>query len=100
MDRFLRGTQDTGVDLLFPNLEEGQVLSREREPERVAEVLAELYTGATVALKLDDEGALIFQKGGATHIPPAPSHLIDATGAGDAFAGAFLAHYLQGASVT
>lgn len=99
VDRFLRGTQDLDIDLLFPNLEEGQVLSGEREPERVAKVLAELYAGATVALKLNDEGALLFQDGRSTHIPPTPSHPIDATGAGDAFAGAFLARYLQGASV-
>jgi sugar/nucleoside kinase (ribokinase family) len=28
------------------------------------------------------------------HIPPATNKLVDATGAGDSFAGAFLAHYL------
>ena len=49
-------------------------------------------------LKLDADGALVYDDGVATHIPPATNNLVDATGAGDSFAGGFLARYLGGAS--
>ena len=47
-------------------------------------------------LKLDADGALVWLDGAAHHIPPATNNLVDATGAGDSFAGAFLARYLVG----
>ena len=49
-------------------------------------------------LKLDADGALVFEDGEATHIPPATNNLVDATGAGDSFAGSFLAKYLSGST--
>ena len=49
-------------------------------------------------LKLDADGALVWLDGVAHHIPPATNNLVDATGAGDSFAGAFLARYLVGAT--
>ena len=45
-------------------------------------------------MKLDADGALVFDGTTATEIAPATNNLVDATGAGDSFAGAFLAHYL------
>ncbi|CAN5905013.1 sugar kinase [soil metagenome] len=92
---FLDCTQDLGIDLLFPNLEEGQALTGLTDPEAVAHALAELYEGALVALKLDAAGALVLDRGRVVRIPPATNKLVDATGAGDSFAGAFLARYLQ-----
>ena len=47
-------------------------------------------------LKLDADGALVWLDGAAHHIPPATNNLVDATGAGDSFAGGFLARYLSG----
>src|SRR5690606_41175620 len=55
-----------------------------------------IYPGARVVLKLDADGAFVWEDGSARHIPPAPGNLVDATGAGDSFAGAFLARYLRG----
>ncbi len=49
-----------------------------------------------MALKLDAEGAYYFEGGTGTHLGPAQGRLVDATGAGDAFAGAFLAARLRG----
>ena len=46
-------------------------------------------------LKLDAAGALVYENGRATHIPAGTNNLVDATGAGDSFAGGFLAHYLH-----
>ncbi|MEM7736521.1 MAG: carbohydrate kinase family protein [Deinococcota bacterium] len=94
VDRFLAVTTPLRVDVLFPNFEEGQILSSEREPEAIVHKLAELYEGALIALKLDAQGALLLEGGKLIPIAPATQQLIDATGAGDSFAGAFLTHYL------
>lgn len=97
VERFVRFTADLGIDLLFPNYEEGRVLSGEEEPEAIVAALAKLYPDARVVLKLDAEGALLQCADGSTgHVPPATRHVLDATGAGDAFAGAYLARWLAG----
>lgn len=95
VDTFLAQTQDLGIDVLLPNFEEGGMLTGRDEPEAIAARLAELYPGALVMLKLDAEGALVHEAGRSSHIPPATNNLVDATGAGDSFAGSFLAHYLR-----
>ncbi len=96
LETFVSFTADLGIDLIFPNAEEGEALTGATEPEQVCQRLAELYPGAAVALKLDAEGAYYFDGGVGTHLGPAPGRLVDATGAGDAFAGAFLAARLRG----
>ena len=101
-EEFIGLTNDLSFDILFPNAEEGEVLTGEREPGRVAAALAERYPGATIALKLDAEGAYLLEPGAVkgVHLPPYPGRLVDATGAGDAFAGAFLAARWRGAEAT
>ena len=96
LEAFVSFTADLQLDLLFPNAEEGEALTGETEPERVCVRLAELYPGAAIALKLDADGAYYFEDGVGTHLGPAAGRLVDATGAGDAFAGAFLAARLRG----
>lgn len=93
---FLAVTQDLGIDILLPNKEEGSVLTGGlTEPTEIAAALAELYPGALIMLKLDADGALVWRNGEGTHIPAGTNNLVDATGAGDSFAGGFLAHYLD-----
>ncbi len=92
--QFLANTQDLGVDILLPNYEEGSILTGLEDPPAIAERLGEIYAGALIVLKLDSEGAFVHHPGGQAHIPPATNNLIDATGAGDSFAGSFLSHYL------
>lgn len=92
---FLANTADLGVDILFPNLEEGSILTGLNEPAAIAEQLTEMYPGALVVLKLDADGSFVHHHGGSAHVPAGTNKLIDATGAGDSFAGAFLAHYLE-----
>lgn len=96
VDHFLSVTQDLGIDVFLPNKEEGAVLTGCKEPEDIARELQVLYPGALVILKLDADGALVWQDGVGHHVPPATDKLVDATGAGDSFAGAFLARYLRG----
>jgi len=95
---FLGYTQDLGIDVLLPNDEEGRVLTGLDEPAEVAEALTKLYPGALVMLKLDADGSFVHVGGESTHVPPATNNLVDATGAGDSFAGSFLARYLSGAT--
>ncbi len=92
---FLQHVTDLGVDIFFPNLEEGEALTGGRTPEEIAGELARLFPKALIALKLDAQGALIVEDGKRSHIPPGPDNPIDATGAGDAFAGAYLAEFLR-----
>lgn len=93
---FLEITQALAPDLFFPNLPEGQMLTGEEAPQAVAARLSQLYGGALIALKLDAGGALVLTGDETFRIPPGPDKLVDATGAGDSFAGAFLAGVLRG----
>ncbi|NQU68105.1 MAG: sugar kinase [Candidatus Marinimicrobia bacterium] len=94
VDKFIQCTNDLGIDIFFPNFEEGKVLTGKSNEEEIAQTLAEIYPGAIIALKLDKDGAMININGKSTHIPPGTETIIDATGAGDAFAGAYLSQYL------
>jgi ribokinase len=96
VDNFLGCTQDLGIDVFLPNYQEGEVLTGLHEPEDIAAALAKLYPQALIMLKLDADGALVYDDGVATRLPPATDNVVDATGAGDSFAGAFLARYLGG----
>jgi ribokinase len=98
VNQFLAVTQDLGIDVFLPNYQEGEVLTGLDDPEAIAAALAKLYPQALIMLKLDADGALVYDKGIATLVPPATNNLVDATGAGDSFAGAFLARYLGGAA--
>jgi ribokinase len=84
---------------LFPNYEEGKVLSSEEKPEKIVEVLAKLFPETKICLKLDAKGALIYDSGSLFHLAPYVGEVVDDTGAGDAFAGAFLSEYLQSGDV-
>lgn len=94
-DQFDRITADLPVDILFPNRDEGQALTGERDPRAIAAALRERFPGALVALKLDRDGCFIMDHALSKPVPGQAIDLpVDTTGAGDAFNGAFLAHYL------
>lgn len=91
-ERFLEWT--AGADLLFPNLEEGQLLAGVDEPESIVETLREKHS--SVALKLGAEGAVFGgQDGRLVRLPAVSARVVDTTGAGDAFCAAFLASWLS-----
>lgn len=86
--RFLDSLGEVAV--LLPNLDEGRLLTGEQDAEVVATRL--LDNAEVVALKLGAEGALVVERGGvAFRVPARPCELVDTTGAGDAFCGAYLA---------
>ncbi|MFZ9730366.1 MAG: carbohydrate kinase family protein [Ilumatobacteraceae bacterium] len=91
--------KDLGIKVFLPNYEEGRVLTGLYEPSDIAAALAEHLPNATIILKLDADGALVQHDGTQTSIAPATNHLVDATGAGDSFAGAYLAYFSKHGSV-
>lgn len=91
---FLATCADLEFDIVLPNKEEGQVLTGCDDPHDIARGVAKIFPDALVVLKLDADGALVLAADEVAHIPPATNKLVDATGAGDSFAGSFLAHYL------
>lgn len=93
VDRFLADMG--GVELIFPNLDEGALLSGETEPESIGMALLEHFP--SVVLKRGAEGATLFRRGLPPHVESAPrvETFVDPTGAGDAFAGGYLARMLR-----
>ncbi|MEY3467453.1 MAG: carbohydrate kinase family protein [Ilumatobacteraceae bacterium] len=87
--------KDLGIKVFLPNYEEGRALTGLYEPAEIASALAEQLPSATIILKLDADGALVHYDGAQTIVPPATNNLVDATGAGDSFAGAYLAHFAK-----
>ena len=84
-----------GVELLLPNLDEGRLLSGADDPELVLALL--LDHAPVVALTLGAGGALLGARGEpSVHLPALDVEVVDTTGAGDAFAGAFIAAWLTG----
>lgn len=81
-------------DLIFPNLEEGQLLSGKQDPQEVA--LDLLGVAPIVALTLGVQGCMIASQDGLIVAEANPVQAAtDATGAGDAFAAAFVVKYLS-----
>jgi sugar/nucleoside kinase (ribokinase family) len=93
---FLRLTD--GTDLVFCTLDEAEVLVGTRDHELALARLTGSYR--EVVLKLGSAGAAWAREGSATVVVPAfppAGQVVDTTGAGDAFAAAFLAATLGGA---
>ena len=83
------------VDVLFANQEEAALLTGTADPERSARLLRESGAG-TVLVKLEARGGFCAAPEGDFFFPACPAErLVDTTGAGDTFAGAFL-HALSG----
>jgi 2-dehydro-3-deoxygluconokinase len=81
------------ADIAMPGLDDAQQLTGLTEPDAIADFYLRL--GAKiVALTLGKNGALIATPAKRECIPPIRVEAVDATGAGDAFDGAFLAEYL------
>ncbi len=83
------------VDLLFVNESEAKNLTGVEEPRAVVAKLREL--GATdVLVKLGGAGCVVFVGGEEQALPGFPVKAVDTTGAGDCFAGGFLAALHRG----
>lgn len=83
-----------GVDILLPNLEEGRLLSGEDRPELICGFLSERFE--TVALTMGNQGCAIQSGDEFLRVEATEAEVVDPTGAGDAFAAAFLAALRSG----
>ena len=94
--RFLKIVDSIPFDIIFPTADEARAMSGEETPGAALDWFRERYPEALVVLKMDEDGALIEGPDcPRSHVAATQDHLQDATGAGDAFGGAFLAHHLQ-----
>jgi ribokinase len=83
------------ADLLFVSSDEAAVLTGIRDPRRSLRQLQKL--GARdVVMKLGKRGCLILHEGKLCRVPSFAVRTVDSTGAGDAFAAAFLQARLRG----
>jgi len=83
------------ADIALPGLEDAEALTGLSDPDRIADFY--LGLGAEiVALTLGAEGTLVATPEKRKRVPGRPVSVVDATGAGDTFDGAFLARIIAG----
>jgi sugar/nucleoside kinase (ribokinase family) len=83
------------LDILFVNEDEARMLSGSTDPSTNASLFLSKGVGAFV-IKLGAAGCVVYAEGHAWRVPAYPAHAVDTTGAGDCFAGAFLAARAKG----
>ncbi len=85
------------VDYFIPSLEEAVSLTGEKTPARIVKALKRAGAAGVVGVKLGSRGCYIASDGREETIPPVTvKHVVDSTGAGDAFVSGFLAGILRG----
>jgi len=92
---------EQGIDLLFANEDEARALLQDQAPH-AQRALALARYGGIAAVKVGAEGAWVASAGGdVLHRinPMLAPRVVDTTGAGDAWAGAFLYAHLHGSSI-
>jgi 2-dehydro-3-deoxygluconokinase len=83
------------ADILLASIEDATALAGTKDADEAADFYRQLGPGIVV-ITLGAEGALLADGDKRLRIPALPGEVVDATGAGDAFAGAFLARLLAG----
>jgi len=89
------------VEVLFPNEREAVTITGEGDVKRAAETLHEWGAGLVVITR-GERGVLLYNGEEFLEFPALPigeNEVTDPTGAGDAFAGGFLAGYSQGKDI-
>jgi len=82
-----------GIDLLFPNLEEGKALTGESKDEAILQSLRERFP--LVVLKRGERGAVASYGSTCASAEALRVNVVDTTGAGDAFNAGFLHAWLD-----
>lgn len=82
------------ADIVLPSIDDAMHLTGLADPDRIVEFYLDLGP-KVVALTLGARGALVATNDRRERIAPHPAKVVDATGAGDAFDGAFLAEFLR-----
>lgn len=85
-----------GADFVFPNLDEGRILTGLTDPLAIAASLTARFP--VVALTLDAGGVVVATRGAMPVLVDAVvTEIVDPTGAGDAFSAGFIAEWLHSA---
>jgi 2-dehydro-3-deoxygluconokinase len=82
------------ADILRPSIDDARQLTGLDDADAIADYYLALGP-KIVAITLGDSGALVATRDKRERIAPRPAKVVDATGAGDMFTGAFLAEYLR-----
>jgi len=91
VERFLDET--SGATIVFPNLDEGKIMTGETSRERMVDSLSLMYPLG--ALTMGPEGAIAWDGDRRSTHGAERIDGVDPTGAGDAFAAAFVVSYLS-----
>ena len=83
------------ADIALPSFDDATVLTGLNDPDAIADFYLRLGP-RVVALKLGADGVLLATPERRTRIAAHPCRFVDATGAGDTFAGGFLARLILG----
>jgi 2-dehydro-3-deoxygluconokinase len=83
------------ADYVLPGIDDMQTLTGLTDPEAMLDFYLRLGP-KVVVLKMGEQGAWLATPQRRVHIQPHPVKAVDATGAGDAFCGSFLARILAG----
>jgi len=86
-----------GIDFLFPNYEEGIMLTGKQRPEDIMRKLKIFVKNPVLTLGVD--GCMVFHEDHLIHIKGHDVHPVDTTGAGDSFIGSFLSHYTKSSNL-
>jgi 2-dehydro-3-deoxygluconokinase len=81
-------------DILRPSIDDARQLTGLDDADKIADFYLSIGP-KIVAMTLGSDGALIATKERRERVAPRAAKLVDATGAGDMFTGAFLAEYLR-----
>lgn len=87
------------VDLFIINKIEGEVLTSQKDPEKIVAQIQSLYPQSKTVLTLGTEGVLYKDEEQCIKMPALKVKTVDTTGAGDTFIGYFLAELSQGKKI-
>lgn len=83
------------LDVFMPSLDEARLITGRKLPDDIARFLNKAGV-RTVVIKMGAKGSFYMQAGGRSeYVPSFRVKLVDATGAGDAFCGGFLARFVR-----
>lgn len=86
------------VTWLILNEVEGQALTGKEQPEEMIQTLLDRYPALKIVLTIGKQGAVYADKETCFHQPACDAEVVDTTGAGDTFAGYFIAAMARGDS--
>ena len=86
------------VDYFVPSFDEAAAITGETDPAKIVGALIDAGAAGVVAVKLGADGCYVSWKGKTKRVPVRKvRHVVDTTGAGDAFVSGFVAGLLGGA---